>query len=189
MKVKRTLKMKVRHYEVGDIISFKMLTGEKVELMAMEQKGDVMQFCFVDCLGTEYPMNDDCSNEGGYDESKLRKILNSDILSRFPNKILARMVKFENGDFLSLPTEKEMFGKNIYGEDEPENVKQWKPMKKRRNRIAFRGLKEEWEWYFLKNKVKESASDFCLVYDDGNATYIGAGDSCGVRPTLLLKNN
>lgn len=187
MKVKRTVKMKVNHYEVGDVISFKLTTGEKVELMAMEQKGDVMQFCFVDCLATKCSMNDDDTNEGGYDESKLRKKLNSDILSTIPNKILARMVKFENGDWLSIPTEKEIFGKNVYGENK-ENVKQWEPMKLKKNRIALQGLNGNCGWYLLKNKSVQSASSFCYVSNNGNASNGSAGSSGGVRPTLLLKN-
>lgn len=187
MKVKRTVKMKVNHYEVGDVISFKLTTGEKVELMAMEQRGDAMQFCFVDCLATECSMNDDYTNEGGYDESKLRKKLNSDILSTIPNKILARMVKFENGDWLSIPTEKKIFGENVYGENK-ENVKQWEPMKLRKNRIALQGLNGHCEWYFLKNKAVQSALNFCSVGNCGNADYSSAGHSSGVRPTLLLKN-
>lgn len=36
MKVKRTIKMEVEQFEVGDVIKFKLKDGEKVEAMAMQ---------------------------------------------------------------------------------------------------------------------------------------------------------
>ena len=184
MKVKRTIKMKVNHFEVGDVIKFKLTTGEKVEAMAMKQDGDNMIFCFVDCLEKEYAMGSNC-----YENSKIRAFLNNDVLKSFPCSIYSRMVAFDNGDWLRIPTEKEIFGENKYGEEEDNNVKQWKPMKKRKNRIASQGLNGCWEWYFLQNKVEESASHFCYVSNYGNAYYNSASNSNGVRPSFQLKNN
>lgn len=94
-----------------------------------------MVFCLVDCLPSEHPMNSTSTNEGGYEESDLRKKLNGEILNLFPAELKAMMTPFDNGDLLRLPTEKEIFGENYYGEYESPYVKQWKPMKKRRNRI------------------------------------------------------
>lgn len=80
------------------------------------------------------------------------------------------MAPFDNGDLLRLPTEKEIFGENYYGEYESPYVKQWKPMKKRRNRMAFDGTKDEnLQWYWLMNKVRESATYFSNVSFSGNA--------------------
>ena len=62
-------------------------------------------------------------------------------------------------------------------------------MKKRRNRIAFRATednKESWEWYWLQNKVKDTAARFAIVYFGGNAYYYYASFSLGVRPVFLL---
>jgi hypothetical protein len=62
-------------------------------------------------------------------------------------------------------------------------------MKKRRNRIAFRATedtKEAWEWYWLQNKVKDTAADFAVVSAGGAATCNDASDSSGVRPVFLL---
>lgn len=184
MKVKRTVKMRVNHFEVGDVIKFKLTTGEKVEAMAMKQDGDNMIFCFADCLEKECAMDSNC-----YENSKIRAFLNDDVLKSFPRKIHSHMVAFDNGDWLRIPTEKEIFGVNEYGEDEDNSVKQWKPMKKRKNRIVSQGLNGCWEWYFLQNRVKESASDFCGVGHGGGALGTGASDSGGVRPSFQLKNN
>lgn len=88
-----------------------------------------MIFCLVNCLAQEYPMNETNTNEGGYEASELRKKLNGKILDRFPSDLKALMVPFDNGDFLRIPTEKEIHGENYYGEYESPYATQWKPMK------------------------------------------------------------
>lgn len=189
MKVKRTIKTKVDTFQKGDIIRFKLKDGEKVEAIAVKQVGDDMLFIHTDCLKKEYPMNENNTNEGGYENSDLRKNLNGEILEQYPDKIRKRMVAFESGDLLRIPTEKEIFGTNEYGEDEPDNVKQFSIMKKRRNRIAFQGYgTDEWEWYWLANKKDASAAVFAVVVSLGISDYSGAGNSVGVRPLFLLKN-
>lgn len=155
MKVKRMIKSDVDTFKVGDIIKVKLTDGVKVQAMAMQQEEDGMIFCLVDCLPGEYPMNSTRTNEGGYEESDLRKKLNGEILNLFPAELTDMMAPFDNGDLLRLPTEKEIFGENYYGEYESPYVKQWKPMKKRRNRMAFDGSKEEnLQWYWLMNNAR-----------------------------------
>jgi hypothetical protein len=79
MKVKRMIKSDVDTFKVGDIIKVKLTDGVKVQAMAMQQEDDGMIFCLVDCLPGEYPMNSTRTNEGGYEESDLRKKLNGEI--------------------------------------------------------------------------------------------------------------
>lgn len=143
MKVKRTVTVDTDAFKVGDIIEIKLTDGVKAEAMAMKQEEDGMIFCLVDCLPNEYQMNSTGTSEGGYEESYLRKKLNCEILNLFPTELKATMVPFDNGDLLLLPTEREIFGKNQYGGGESPDVKQWEPMKKRRNRMAFDGSKDE----------------------------------------------
>ena len=151
MKITRTIQKDIKEQQerfvTGDIIAFDLNDGEKVEALAVKQNGDNMIFCLVDCLKDEYPMNDRSTNKGGYEASKLRSTLRDVILPRFPAEITEKMVPFENGDLLRLPTEKEIFGRNCFGLAEPEEVTQWEPMKLRRNRIAFHGHNGDWEWY------------------------------------------
>lgn len=189
MKVKRMIKSDVDTFKVGDIIKVKLTDGVKVQAMAMQQEEDGMIFCLVDCLPGEYPMNSTRTNEGGYEESDLRKKLNGEILNLFPAEFKALMAPFDNGDLLRLPTEKEIFGENHYGEYESQYVKQWKPMKKRRNRMAFDGSKDEnLQWYWLMNKVRESAAVFAYVTNGGFAYANYASNSYGVRPAFKIKN-
>lgn len=190
MKVKRNMAVEVEQFEVGDIIKFKLNDGEKVQAMAVKQTDKGMLFVLMDCLAKEYPMfnsmEDMTDDYFTYENSDLRKALNGEILSRFPEEIRSRMVTLDNGDMLRIPTEREIFGENIYGQEEPDTVKRWKPMKKKRNRIAFQGKEGAWEWYWLMNRHKEYASGFAIVDDSGDATYYGASYPFGVRPAFLL---
>ena len=190
MKVKRNMAVEVEQFEVGDIIKFKLTDGEKVQAMAVKQTNKGMLFVLVDCLAKEYPMfnslEDMTDDFFTYENSDLRKALNGEILARFPEEIRSRMVTLDNGDMLRIPTEREIFGENIYGQEEADTVKRWKPMKKKRNRIAFQGKEGAWEWYWLMNRHKEYASYFADVLSDGNAYCYGASDPLGVRPVFLL---
>lgn len=191
MKVKRTMKMKVQRFEVGDRICFKLYDGEKVEAIAVKQIGDNMLFIHTDCLKKEYPMYDEYNGDGygDYEDSDLRKHLNNDILSRYPRKIREKMVAFDNGDMVSIPTEKEIFGVNEYGAEESADVEQFAIMKQRRNRIAFQGYgTDAWEWYWLANKKGASATYFAIVGYFGFSHFYLASCSSGVRPLFLLKN-
>lgn len=188
MKVKRTAKVHVDAFKIGDIIKVRLTDGEKAQAMAVQQEEDGMIFCMVDCLAKEYPMNETCTNEGGYEASDLRKKLKGEILDCFPVDLKALMVPFDNGDLLRIPTEKEIHGENYYGEYESPYVTQWKPMKLRRNRMALEGKNGNTQWYWVQNKVRESAAFFALVGYGGNANCDAASRSYGVRPVFKLKS-
>lgn len=128
LKVKRTEKLKTDLFNVGDVVSFRMTTGEKVEMLAVKSELDGMIFCSVNCMTEESYMNESGSSSGVWNESDLRAKLNGEILDRFPKKIKRLLTPFANGDLLRIPTEKEIFGENKYGENET-GVEQWNPMK------------------------------------------------------------
>ena len=180
-----------RAFEVGDVISFDLLDGEHMEAMAVKEEGCLVIFCAVDCLEKEYPFKRDGNIKGGYEASDLREALNTTILRRFPEELVKRMVPFQNGDLLRIPTEKEIFGENEYGENEPDDVTQWEPMKLRRNRIAFQGHNGPMEVYWLQNRLRDvvSAARFAHVGSAGYCNYSGAGSSwIGVRPAFKIQN-
>lgn len=168
MQIERTVLLDADPAEmmVGDVISFTLEDGEQVKAMKMADDGT---FLFVDCLKEEQTMK----------ELDLGKILR-----RIPDEIVAMMEPWPDGQFLRLPTEKEIFGTNKIGEDEPEEVVQWEPMKERRNRIAFQGLNGPWEWYWLSNKKKGSAAFFAAVASGGLCDCNNASDASGVRPAF-----
>lgn len=194
MKVYRTSEVLAGgKYEVGDIVSYTMEDGEEVEALAVKEEFDkhgnlCMVFMLLDCLKEECRMNRDDTNDGGYEESHLRDQLATKYLEKFPAALRLNMVPFENGDLLRIPTEREIFGRNIYGEEEPNTVEQFEPMKKRRNRMASDGLNGETQAYWLQNKRVRSATGFCFVYGAGSAASSYASYSIGVRPLYRIRN-
>ena len=194
MKVYRTSEVLAGgKYEVGDIVGYTMEDGEEVEALAVKEEFDkhgnlCMVFMLLDCLKEECRMNRDDTNDGGYEESYLREQLNTEYLERFPASLRLNMVPFENGDLLRIPTEREIFGENRYGEEEPDTVEQFDAMKKRRNRIALDGSNGETQAYWLQNKRVGSATSFCLVGYGGYANGDSASYSFGVRPLYRIRN-
>lgn len=193
MLVERTNMVYVNTFALGDIISFTLKTGENIKAMAVQETPDGMLFITVDCLETEYPMfKHSNSVEFVYYNSYLRRMLNSEVLDNFPDEIKSRMIPMKIGnydlyDVLRIPTEKELFGYNEFGENESKDVKQFYGMDNRRNRIAFRGSgKNTWEWYWLQNNDKEYASLFACVSGNGDAYGTDASRASGVRPVFLL---
>lgn len=194
MKVYRTSEVLAGgKYEVGDIVSYTMEDGEEVEALAVKEEFDkhgnlCMVFLLLDCLKEECRMNRDDTNDGGYEESYLREQLKTEYLERFPASLRLNMVPFENGDLLRIPTEREIFGENRYGEEEPDTVEQFEAMKKRRNRMALDGSNGETQVYWLQNKRVRSATGFCGVANIGDASTNYASHSLGVRPLYRIRN-
>ena len=182
MKVKRKIEVETDKYKIGDIISFKLTDGEKIRARAVKREYDGMLFCAIDCLKDEYPMNKNGSNDGGYAASDLRMKLNAEILCKFPREIRKHMQPMEYGDFLRVPTEREIFGENKYGEYD--SAEQWLCMKKRRNRIPL--YKDEICWYWLQNQCTNSTSLFCGVNYYGLVDVGTTSSSLGVRLVFLL---
>ena len=178
LKRKEKYAIEFTEFKVGDTFTFKMKDGEKVKVRAVKEIGDNMLFIFEDCLRDEYTMN---------------QIINENVLGniykRIPKKIRKMLITFEDGTYLRLPTEKEIFGENNYGEKESDDVKQFKCMKKRKHRIAFQGYgTDELEWYWLANRCDASATDFACVDGGGISNSVSASYGDGVRPLFLIKN-
>lgn len=172
-------------FNVGDIVEFSLTNDDAVQAMAVEQDGDNMIFCMLDCLPGKYEMDNRGVIYGHYNSCDLRRKLNNELIDLFPKDLVAKLIPFENGDFLRIPTEKEIFGENEYGERESMLVKQWKPMKKRRNRIAFDGTEDEkLQWYWLDN----FNTFFVAVDSRGCAKYANADKLIGVRPVFQIVN-
>jgi hypothetical protein len=196
MEVIRNMTIDTELFELGDIISFTLSTGEKVKAKAIRETPNGMLFITVDCLKDKQPMFKTTDRMGSmeinYFNSDLRHTLNSKIFDTFPEEIKSRMVGMRVGqtncfDMLRIPTEREIFGANPYGKDEPVSVRRFYGMENRRERIAFQGSETgTWKWYWLQNKIEGSASCFAGVGIDGDAGYGDASHFNGVRPVFLL---
>ena len=172
--------------DVGDEISFVLKNGVVIRALAVKKELDGMLFCSSNCLPERIAMSEsgECDS---YEESDVRKYLCEDVYPMLPEYIKESLVPFENGDFLRIPTEKEVFGKNEYGEEESESVTQWEPMKRVMNRVAGNAGEEFTIWYWLKNKSKEYSYYFAIAAAYGHANDYRASYTSCVRPVFKIK--
>ncbi len=168
--------------KVGDQIIIPL--GDLGTFTATAQKvtdGKVL-FIFDDYV-TKRPMNENNSNEGGYEKSDLRKWIEKDLFKMFPAVIRDRISE------LSIPTLGEICGwDDEWAREyiEADGDKQLPLMKQRRNQVAYYDNEIEWGW--LRNVTKEEfpSAYFAVVYNSGNAGCYRASGSCGVRPEFWL---
>ena len=195
MLTERTTVIDTGRAEVGDIISFNlapamMPLGACIKAMAVRETPEGMLYVMVDCIG-KHPMfnNPDKAEVLDYEHSDLRKWLNEEVIKMFPREIRDRMVGMRVGenavDLLRIPTEKEIFGKNRYGESEDISVKRFYGMENGRNRIAFHDGVPYWYWLQNRNAF-DTAAFFAYVGSSGLAAYYFASYSRGVRPAFCL---
>lgn len=129
------------------------------------------------------PMNENGSNEGGYEKSDLKKWIENDLFMMFPKALRSRI------SGLSIPTLGEICGWDDKWDREhieADNDEQLPLMKQRRNRVA--DYDNEFEWGWLRNATKEefSSAYFAIVDGFGGADSDYASDSLGVRPEFWL---
>lgn len=149
---------------------------------------NIAVFCMDQYLDENMAMNGT-----SYEESKLRKRINSsDILKMF-DFIRPQMVPFDNGDYLHIPYAEELFDPSeIKGlEEKHADIVQWDLMKDRRNVVCFRENEFSWGWCMnvrdssdLFNRKK--VSYFAGVTSDGYSAHYDAGYSGGVRLVFQL---
>lgn len=165
-------------FKVGDQIQIGKYTAT---CQKVARKGAL--FLLDQYLDEPFKMNQENTNEGGYEASDLRKELQKNSVLEIFDSVREMMVPFKNGDLLRIPYAEEFFGDvDSY---EPSGKKQWPLMKDRKNRIAIREG-EPYEWGWLQNKLKSSGAHFALVNALGGAYYAGASRSIGVRPVFRL---
>ena len=129
-------------------------------------------------------MNDDYTNAGGWKASKLRKVLNTEILALLPDDMRAaikpRVIDGES-DLLWLASEMEVFGPHDWTENDPDRGEQMTYYKRRGNRIKSLGDEGEAAYLWWERSPYASGSTgFCTVSSCGNATSSSASDSYGV---------
>jgi hypothetical protein len=180
--VSRSQVITTRNVEIGDkiAVSLEGLGDFTVTAHKITEKG--ILFIFDDYV-INHPMNVMRTNIGGFDNSDLKKWIDTALFEAFPGYLKERMAD------LSIPTIGELFGwddKWNIEHYEPDEDEQLPLMKERRNRIGFYRNKFECGW--LRNAAKRGFSSvyFALVGNVGRASYSGASASFGVRPEFWL---
>lgn len=145
-------------------------------------KGDRVLFLFDDYIAKR-PMNENGSNEGGYEKSDLKKWIENDLFKMFPEVLRNHMTG------LTIPTLGEICG---WGDNwdkehiEPDDDEQLPLMKQRRNRVAYYNNDCACGWLRNATKKEFSSANFASVSTYGGTVYDSASNSRGVRPEFWL---
>lgn len=178
------------HYSIlpTDIkIGNKMMVplGKLGNFTATVQKvtNDNVLFLFDDYVAKR-PMNENGSNEGGYEKSDLKKWIENDLFKMFPEVLRNHMTG------LTIPTLGEICG---WGDNwdkehiEPDDDEQLPIMKQRRNRVAYYNNDCACGWLRNATKKEFSSASFAGVGFIGFAYCDIASDTYGVRPEFWLE--
>lgn len=175
-------KSDLKDAEVGDKTAIK-LDGLGEFVATVHKVTDDKVMLIFDDYVAERPMNESCTNKGGFEDSDLNKWLHTEFVKALPYSIRARLTD------VTIPTVGEMFGwddewdRNHF---EADNDKQLPLMKQRRNRVAYYNNGCECGWLRNATKKEFSAAYFARVGSGGNAACGGASGSSGVRPEIWL---
>ena len=169
--------------KVGDQIEIPLGNLGTFTATAQAITEDKVLFLF-DNYVAKRPMNENGSNDGGYDESDLKKWIDTELYEMFPKAFRKRM------SGLTIPTVGEICG---WGNEwdrthfEHDDYAQLPLMKQRRNRVSYYNNECECDW--LRNAIKEefSSDSFACVIRYGNLKYGDASNSRGVRPEFWLE--
>lgn len=167
---------------VGDQIEIPLGNLGTFTATAQMVKDDKVLFLFDDYIAKR-PMNENGSNEGGYEKSDLKKWIENDLFKMFPKALRKHMTG------LTIPTLGEICG---WGDNwdkehiEPDGDEQLPLMKQRRNRVAYYNNECSSGW--LRNAMKKEFSSACFAFvgNNGGASCDRASTSCGVRPEFWL---
>lgn len=182
MQVFRTLTVETEIFHVGDRISIE-LNGFGIFMATIHKLTDAGALVIFDEYVTSRPMNDNGTNEGGFEKSDLKKWMNTTLLSAFPEILQAHIRE------LSIPSVGEMFGHNDDWDEhtsEMDSDEQLPLMKECHNRVAY--LNNKWAWGWLRNATKKSVSStyFAIMNYYGLTASNHASGSGGVRPEFWL---
>jgi hypothetical protein len=125
-------------------------------------------------------MNEENTNEGGWDESDLRNYLNTKILKEFPKALLNRMKPIYEDDLLTLPSIEDIYGEWDFDSWEPKEGAEpnWPLMKYRQYRC-----KGNW---WVRSAGCDTATYFCAVNTGGDASCSIASVSDGLAPAFRI---
>ena len=178
MKVERLVKIETTDIQIGDRLRVGRYTAT---CQKVTEKGAT--FLLDQYLDRPMPMNKKNTNRGGYDNSDLRKALQSDEVLDIFAGIRDYMVPFDNGDLLRIPFAGELFDK-LLSWCEQDGHEQWPLMKDVHNRTASRCGDYEWGW--LANTFRDTSTNFCRVGNHGDVDNGYASNVIGVRPVFLI---
>lgn len=182
MVIMRSMVFTTDNIKIGDQILVPLGNLGTFTATAQMVKDDKVLFLFDDYI-TKRPMNENGSNEGGYEKSDLKKWIENDLFKMFPEALRKHM------SGLTIPTLGEIcgWGDNWDKENiDPDGDAQLPLMKQRRNRVVYYNNDCTWGWLRNATKKEISSANFAFVDNLGYADYYNASNSHGVRPEFWL---
>lgn len=176
--------------KVGFVVGDQIQVGKHYTATCQKVGKNGAIFMFDQYLDKPQVMNQQNTNEGGYEASDLRKFLKGFAMDSMFDEIRELMVPFKKtGDLLRIPTAEEIFGpEEAHKYYETLSFKnQWPLMKDRHNRNTFGRKEQKMKWGWLQNKYKESSSSFAHLSHYGYAGHTGASSVYWVRVVFRLK--
>ena len=160
----------------------------------VDSDGNTLPITFetVETLNDDYVMNDEWTNKGGWEASKLRRVLNEEISTLLPYtlKAVIRSCTKQTGlggnskkigltsDPLFILSEQEIFGRKIYSIGGEGKWYDWYRQENTEYGKCKQNGERDWRWE--RSPYSDNAGYFCSVYDSGDADYDYASGSGGV---------
>lgn len=160
----------------------------------VDSDGNTLPITFetVETLNDDYVMNDEWTNKGGWEASKLRRVLNEEISTLLPYtlKAVIRSCTKKTGlggnskeigltsDPLFILSEQEIFGRKIYSIGGEGKWYDWYRQENTEYGKCKQNGERDWRWE--RSPCSGNTSLFCCVYNSGNANISGASYSYGV---------
>lgn len=187
-------------FKVGDYKNARLKDGTNVQFRIIGFNHDrardgivvPMTWEMVDCMPKRYPWNQTDTNEGSWEKTYLRYLMNDpagEVYRLLPDEIVELAVPVikqtantKTEDKFWIKSEKELYGRNIFsapGEGHwyeyyrQEDV----PWGKKRNGSD--------EYTLLRSPYYNYSNSFCIVGTSGNADYYYARNSFGLAPEFL----
>lgn len=181
----------------GDRIPVALKDGREILLDVGRDGGGKFYFICHDCIA-ECTMNREGTNKGGWRDSDARALLNTEVLSLFPDDIQAVMrptkitqtlrgETLETEDKLFLLSATQVFGgANRWYCESDLNDSQIDIFASERNRVKEWGNEGAWYWW-LRSPYAGNSYIFCTVYTGGTVGSGGADFSNGVAPAFCIE--
>lgn len=171
---------------VGDIISIVLKNGENMRIAVAginTYTENEVVFAFKDILSKEAPMNEEYTNEGGYEASGMAAYLDTEIFGLLPDD-LQEVIKERCGHKLWLFSRREVFGEDgrYICPDEDVQLPYYKDLE---NRVKTRNGDTDWWWLASPSAAHTVNFAYVTSYGHSNGHY-HAFYSLGVAPGFCI---
>ena len=177
---------KSNHLPSGSIIPITLKNGDSIEVDVARDATGKTFFVFHDCYG-KHRMNKERTNEGGWEESDMRRYANEEIFELFPDDLQEVIVptkivqiwdgrRHETEDKLFCLSETQVFGTGAWSNDQDPEDTQLDVFKTKRDRV--KNLDGETYPWWLRSAY--NTNNFSYVNSNGNENNNNANNSNGL---------